>query len=124
MTRAALTRTLLTLAGLAAGGVVMLALISLVNGSEGFACCTASAPLGWIVPLVAAGVIAAVGISLLSSSVDSHGGTDFVAIPEDLCESCGSPMVKEWRLCPNCGRLLQDPDTGVDESLRGKAPVL
>lgn len=106
------------MAGLAAGSVLMLALISFVNGSEGFACCTASAPLGWMVPLVAAGVIAAVGFSLLTSGSDSYKGPALVAEPEVVCESCGSPMVKEWRLCPNCGKLLDDPSAGADESPR------
>ncbi|MBU4555971.1 MAG: zinc ribbon domain-containing protein [Actinobacteria bacterium] len=124
MTRAVLTRTLLALAGLAAGGVAILAIISLVNDSEGLACCTASAPLGWVVPLVAAGVIAAVGISLLSSGADSRGGTEFAAIPEILCESCGSPMAREWRLCPNCGRVFEGPGTGTDESPRSEKPTV
>jgi len=104
--RQTIARTALTLSGLAAGVVLMVAVLSLVNGESGFAFCTATGRLGWLVPLVAGLVIGAVSLSLLTEGdpAASHEAADWDSGVR--CDECGSPVVEAWRLCPSCGHIL------------------
>jgi len=112
VSRVALNRIVLSLAGVAAGGVLMAAVLSLVNGSEGFAFCTATGRFGWLVPLVAGLVIGAVSLSLLADPdvdqatlrADSRSGLS--------CSSCGGTVIEGSRLCPSCGCMI-DRDCAV-----------
>lgn len=106
MSRQTIARTALTLSGIAAGGVLMVAVLSLVNGESGFAFCTATGRFGWLVPLVAGLVIGAVSLSLLAE--DDPVSPDEMRVWDSgfRCDECGSAVVEAWRLCPSCGHIL------------------
>lgn len=116
MPRMTLTRTLLMLAGLAAGGVAMLAFLSVINGDAGFAFCTATTRLGWLAPLVAGLVIGTVSLSLLSGEAPAieHNVENWDS--GAVCDACGSPVIDQWRMCPNCGQLLGGDSVSTDEA--------
>lgn len=106
---------MLTLSGIAAGVVLMAAVLSLVNGESGFAFCTATGRLGWLVPLVAGLVIGAVSLSLLADRGEEPSSDSRAWDAGAVCDACGAPVVEVWRLCPNCGHILgaADPASSV-----------
>ncbi len=117
MPRVLLTRLLLAITGVTAGAVLMLAMLSLINGSQGFAFCTAAGRLGWIVPLIAGLVIGGVSLSLLSTDgAADRGRADLVGMVH-ACPGCGNAVADDWRLCPSCGRMLGDGDSSSDDAL-------
>jgi uncharacterized membrane protein len=86
--------------------VVVVALVLLVNADSGFAGCTGTAQFGWIAPLLAASIIAALAWALLSQ--DHSVGQGDSHIPTVECPECGRMVMREWRMCPYCGEVL-DP---------------
>lgn len=95
----------MVLGSLGGAGLVVVAL-SFINGGEGFAFCTATARFGWVVPLVAGFVIGGVSLLLLDSGERRapEPPHQFVATS---CVACGSSVIDEWRMCPDCGELLE-----------------
>ncbi len=87
-------------------GVLMLAVLALLNGGIGFGSCTAMTGLGWIVPLVAGLIIGGVALVLLDTS-QSNADSSADTLRASTCASCGSPIISEWRMCPHCGALLE-----------------
>ena len=91
----------------AIGGVVALAALAAtlaaVNGSLGFASCSGTIGCGWIIPLLAAGIIG--GVLLLLASQRPKSGEDPSAA-EAVCPTCGAAVMSDWRLCPGCGGPL------------------
>lgn len=113
MPRITITRTVLTLSGLAAGAVLMAAILSLVNGESGFAFTTATGRFGWLVPLVAGLVIGLVSLSLLAERGPSGSDASPVWDSGAVCDACGSPVTEAWRLCPSCGHILNRDDPAI-----------
>jgi len=107
VSRAAIHRIVIALAGVAAGAVLMAAILSLVNGESGFAFCTATGRFGWVVPLVAGLVIGAVSLSLLSEPTGPTALFDADSAPGATCSTCGNPVIEGSRLCPSCGRMIE-----------------
>lgn len=92
----------------------MLGALSLVNGSHGFRACTATTAFGWIVPLLAGLVIGGVSAVLLHGS-----GPDYAnrrTLRSSQCPACGSPVIDEWRLCPNCGTFLESTSAAASNA--------
>lgn len=117
MPRVLLTRLLPTIAGVTAGAILMLATISLINGSEGFAFCTAAGRFGWMLPLIAGLVIGGVSLSLLSTEMPPDRGIRGFPDVIFACPGCGGAVADDWRLCPSCGRMLGDGDPSSDDPL-------
>lgn len=79
-------------------------LIAVLGPALGAGACTVTAPLGWIVPIISVGVIAALAWSLLLRAPrDPRGGDEYHAV---ACPSCGRAVLTDWRLCPYCGSAL------------------
>ena len=87
-------------------GLCLLAVVAVLNGGSGFAFCTASTPLGWLVPLISGLAIGGVALALLDSS-GRHRDVSSPPSESTTCASCSSPIGEEWRLCPHCGSLLE-----------------
>lgn len=105
MSRSSLIR--LAVAGIV-GVVAASALIGLllfVNAGDGFALCTATTRLGWLVPIVAGVGIAGVAFVLLSDRPIGSEGED-VVLAQACCSECGGIIRGDWRLCPHCGARL------------------
>lgn len=95
----------MALGSLAGAGLVLLAL-SFVNGGDGFAFCTATARFGWVVPLIAGLVIGGVSLLLLDGG-SRREPEQARELGARSCMSCGSSVIDEWRMCPDCGELLE-----------------
>lgn len=58
--------------------------------------------LGLLVPAIAGAMVGALSWLLLSDG-------DRTERPRRAtCAACGSPVMKDWRLCPHCGRFVND----------------
>lgn len=88
----------------------------LLNGPLGFTSCSGVLGCGWIVPLAAVLVIAAV-IGFLSGQAPKYDDRQHGEAAETaVCESCGNPVMPGWRLCPACGRRLEGASARVDDA--------
>lgn len=56
----------------------------------------------WEVPLVAAAVVGAVAAAVMSRLAASGGDAHVVS-----CAACGASVHLGWRLCPECGYMLE-----------------
>ena len=97
--------TLVIIGGLAFSGI-LLALLVLLNADCGFVGCTGTTPWGWIVPLVA-GVVLGLVVVLLLDGEDLTDESKSRELKSSSCASCGSAIIDEWRMCPDCGELLE-----------------
>lgn len=79
-------------------------ILSAANGVQGFAGCTGTAAFGWIVPLVTGAVIGGVSWFLLHR--EEREPPEHSEFRRHPCPSCGAPVLDEWRLCPECGTVL------------------
>jgi len=65
--------------------------------------------LGLLVPVVAGAMVGALAWALLS---DGDEGSDPTHQASATCAACGAPVMPDWRLCPNCGRFVDETHTG------------
>lgn len=93
------------LSGAALGGLVGLLLMWMSGG--GVDKSSAHPVLAWALPLFAAGISG--GVSWLVLSGDGTTTADTTA-GTVLCEACGNPVKRDWRLCPYCGALVEEID--------------
>jgi hypothetical protein len=107
-------RPLIRLAAAAVfGGLFALGLLAFllaVNPGQGFARCTATTGLGWLVPLVSGLTVAMLSAVLLTGRSRSYG--DDVGI-KCRCSACQGRVLDGWRLCPHCGALLDSETTDI-----------
>lgn len=61
-------------------------------------------PLGWLVPVVVASVIATVGWLLLAQC--GYERSDRTALGTAHCPACDREVLGNWRMCPYCGGML------------------
>ncbi len=98
--------------GLAAAGA--LALLALWGPQARVGTCAAAAG-GWFIVLAAALIIAGAGWLLVrhgrSDSLGSNGSLEGHA-----CPSCGRFVLDSWRICPHCGRSLDQDEDSVERS--------
>ncbi|HSK46865.1 MAG TPA: hypothetical protein VLA05_02540 [Coriobacteriia bacterium] len=87
----------------------LLAFIDLANAGQGFIHTTAATSYGWIIPIVAGGVIGLVALALLAGEdAPAHSAMH----PSSCkCSQCGGTVLGEWRLCPHCGARLSENGT-------------
>lgn len=98
-------------------GLAVAAHVLLSRGSD-LRVCTATAALGWTVPLVTALLIAGIVMLLLSTGDDA--GDAPTELRASTCTVCGSGIIDEWRMCPHCGALLEcDTTMPLGSSARG-----
>lgn len=58
--------------------------------------------LGIVGPLLVGGVVGVLAWPVLSGADRSDRAAT------STCEACGSPIMKDWRLCPHCGRFASE----------------
>ena len=85
-------------------GMALLAGLIIVNSGRGFAGCTATTAVGWMLPIMSGLVVGAAAWLLLYEDDEPR--------PEEgartaLCHECARPLAAEWRLCPYCGAMTQ-----------------
>ncbi|MDO8963118.1 MAG: zinc ribbon domain-containing protein [Coriobacteriia bacterium] len=104
----------LAILGGGAGLAALVGVVVLINGADGASGAVAASPVGWTIPLASLFIIVGVTWLLLSQTPkDAHrDSTDYAP-----CDSCGRSVLRDWRLCPYCGNLLEVPES--DEVLRG-----
>lgn len=60
-----------------------------------------------LAPLLVGVMVGAIAWLLLRSESETgspaHG---------KVCAGCGSPILENWRLCPDCGRFIEHPEAG------------
>jgi hypothetical protein len=93
--------------------LVLLALVYVGNAEGGFENTTAATGMGWLVPVLAGGVTAALAWALLASSRKSDETSELS--PRGECTQCGGSILGDWRLCPHCGALLPPGDSSASE---------
>lgn len=93
--------------GIIAVCVAVAALILVVNADAGLEGSTGTARYGWLAPLVAASVIGVVAWLLLGESSD-HDDQPPSPSQTSVCPECGRSVLKQWRMCPYCGEMLED----------------
>lgn len=107
---------LLCLASLVGVGL-LLGLASLLNTKPGFAGTLGSSPLGWAAPV--ASMLVIFGVIWLLLSQTTTGGQDHGDLPRgEPCPSCGRQVLPDWRLCPYCGSILEEPTGDVSPAHR------
>lgn len=84
---------------LAAASII--GILVLVNAEEGFSKCTAATGFGWIVPIIAGVVVAALSFALLRDRPRDQ--IQRTAPGQACCSVCGGIIRGDWRLCPHCG---------------------
>lgn len=89
--------------------LVLLAVIVLLNGTEGLEKCAGLAFGGWGAPLLAAGVISA-SVWLMAMVSEGRNRTTAETSVADgpCCQECESPVMAKWRVCPSCGSMLSE----------------
>lgn len=85
--------------------VTLLALLFIVNAGSGLSGTTGATPLGWTVPLIAGALVGAVAWLLLSEDPPELTAEAF----SSTCGACGAAVRDDWRLCPYCGAIVDDP---------------
>lgn len=71
---------------------------------------------GWLIPIVAGGIVGTLAWVLLSGN--DHVEPDPTTTPTATCPSCDSQVLSDWRLCPYCGRFVDESQEG-DASFTG-----
>lgn len=103
----------LAVLGVTLGLATLAGLALLLGRGRSFPAATAASPLGWTVPLVSLFVILGVTWLLLSQTPRDPEAGSFRYSP---CSECGRSVLRDWRLCPYCGSMLDptdDPEGGV-----------
>lgn len=63
--------------------------------------------LGWLMPVVVAGLVGVLGwVTLANGRVDEDAPRAMIQ-----CVSCGSSVMRGWRMCPHCGHLAEDGES-------------
>jgi hypothetical protein len=103
--RTSIRQVVLATLGACAGVAVIVGLIVVLSGSG-----TDGGPasgVGWTIPIASVFVIIGVTWLLLSQSPRDHAGESDLYAP---CPTCGHSVLRDWRLCPYCGAMLDRPD--------------
>jgi hypothetical protein len=102
--RSDIRQFVLTILGAAAGIVLLLGFFLLAYNAQSLGGATAASPFGWTVPLASLFVIVGVTWLLLSQTPKDPGTGPWLYAP---CPSCGRSVMRDWRLCPYCGEVLE-----------------
>lgn len=63
--------------------------------------------LGWLMPVVVAALVGALGwVTLANGRVDEDAPRAMIQ-----CVTCGSSVMRGWRMCPHCGHLAEDGES-------------
>ena len=65
----------------------------------------------WALPFGAGACVGLIGWWALGAL----GGEDLPLHTEAACPACGRPILDDWRLCPDCGTLVEHAPTAPDE---------
>lgn len=65
--------------------------------------------MGWVIPLV---IAASVTLFLWLTMGQVRENEIDEGPVESACPSCGRPIMEDWRLCPDCGTLLESGAQG------------
>lgn len=97
---------LATLGGIA-GVVILSAGLLVLSGQAGDGNASPAVSVGWAAPLVSLLVILAATALLLSRASSRPPADPPVSVP---CGNCGRQVLRDWRLCPYCGAMLEHPE--------------
>ena len=95
----------LAILGAAAGVALLLASVILLSGNGRPAGGIAPIASTWAIPLASLFVIVGVTWLLLSQKPRESGTGPRVY---DSCPSCERSVMRDWRLCPYCGEVLEN----------------
>jgi len=89
--------------GAVAGVSLLIASTLLLNADGGLFRVAVDSPLGWAFPL--GSLLAIIGGTwlLLSRTPKDPGSDESLYAP---CGNCGRSILRDWRLCPYCGAML------------------
>lgn len=92
-----------------AGVSLLIAFILLLDRGDGVSSAAVASPLGWAFPL--GSLLAIVGVTwfVLSRTPKDPGSDESVYAP---CGNCGRSVLRDWRLCPYCGAMLERTQDG------------
>jgi len=108
--------TLVIAAGIVLVGVALATLAVLGTGPLGN---SSTGVLGWIIPIVAGSVIGLAAFLLLDSDQADSGLR--VELKAATCSSCGAEVMEEWRMCPDCGEMLDESERAARKNYRPHA---
>lgn len=84
-------------------GVALVLVLAL--GPDLLARAAVATAAGWVLPLVAGSVTAAVAWALVRGT-SSRGTSCEWKAPGSVCPECGGVVRVDWRLCPHCGQRI------------------
>jgi hypothetical protein len=74
---------------------------------------------GWIAPVIAGCIVGGVAYLLLETRSGSSAREESL----HLCDSCGAELLEDWRMCPNCGLIVDDETRAKRREYRAR-PIL
>lgn len=107
MTSRPVTRALAgLLTGLVVAGVVVALALTLFADTDLYVL-PQDTGLGWVIPVIAAGLVVLLGWALLSPRRRHDEQSAPVMV---RCCSCDAVMMQGWRMCPYCGNIKSEGD--------------
>ncbi len=77
--------------------------------AQAFSGCTVGETFGWLVPPLSGALIGGVAWLLMERRGENKTPGE---LQRATCPVCASPVITEWRMCPQCGNML---DAGAPE---------
>lgn len=114
-------RLLLAILGGASGTAVLVGLLVLVGGGGDGGPMEDLAAWSWTFPLAALFVILGVTWLLLSQTPADPSSDEWLYA---VCPACGRSVMRDWRLCPYCGEMLEErePDACATPPATDRSP--
>src|SRR5659263_331848 len=107
MQRRSTTGTIVGVAGAVLAVILVVGLITGANAGCGLGSFIGSFPVVWVVGIVAALVIGTLAWFLLETGEPPSGSQP---VEERRCPGCNRAILRQWRMCPYCGTMLDRGD--------------